>query len=635
VALAAYETIDRPEECRCASNEVPRSGALPACTSGAAVLALASSCRLSLAQTPGVLRAPLALAAAVVVLLVASTGADASTLTIVSRADGPNGALASSAVPDAVSDDGRYVAFRSYDHNLAGPPRSYASADLYLRDTVLGKTELLNREDGPAGAPIGSADVNSYCSAFSGLSADGRYVAISCIGRYGPGIFFLNRMLIRDRATGGTLELQVLPYQASITDLSGDGRYLLLAGGDQTTSYMHVRVDLTNMSYVPVSRYSGAAGAIVPPVGGHLSRNGRYAAFASPYQDVDQSLTTNTGSPTGPERVYLRDIDANTTTLVSRADGPNGALPDDLSLPAAVADSGRAFFATSASNLVSSIVTPAFPSLYARDQAAGLTQIVNRADGGGPVDRVPYVSEPAFSANGRYAMFSAWYVPICATLSPEKQLVFRDLTSQRTRTLVTSDGSAPSGRAGQVAMSADGRFAAFSTTATNLDPPQSSGEEVYLLAALPDLFAVAQPDCPAPVGPPSLPPPVSAQYPPPPGSASASPLAMTVQAPVRTRLRRSLRLRAGCGSVPCTITLSGRLSWRRRGSRSRQTFRIATERVQLQGLGPRTLTLVLPRRAYRAARHARRRGRNVTLRLTLRAQAQDATTSRSVSVRLV
>src|SRR5262249_26687522 len=67
----------------------------------------------------------------------------------------------------SISEDGRYIAFRSFAGNLA-PDDTNGKPDAFVRDTYLGLTERVNLADGGAeanndsGAPI--------------ISADGRYV---------------------------------------------------------------------------------------------------------------------------------------------------------------------------------------------------------------------------------------------------------------------------------------------------------------------------------------------------------------------------------------------------------------------------------------------------------------------------
>lgn len=88
---------------------------------------------------------------------------------------------------------------------------------------------------------------------------------------------------------------------------------------------------------------SAAANANISDVG--MSGDGRYVVFGT--------RATNLG-PTagGVDRVFVRDTVANTTTLVSRADGATGAGGSgDSDLPQVSDDGGRVFFRSRSANL--------------------------------------------------------------------------------------------------------------------------------------------------------------------------------------------------------------------------------------------------------------------------------------------
>lgn len=91
---------------------------------------------------------------------------------LVSRADGPSGAPGDGSSTQAdISADGRYVAFTSTSDNLSPSDRDGFSADVFVRDLVLGRTYLVSRAPGDAGAP---ADDDSDDP---GISPDGDFVA--------------------------------------------------------------------------------------------------------------------------------------------------------------------------------------------------------------------------------------------------------------------------------------------------------------------------------------------------------------------------------------------------------------------------------------------------------------------------
>lgn len=101
--------------------------------------------------------------------------------------------------PPAISADGRFVAFASAATNLASIPGTGGTANMYLRDRLVGSTELLSVR--PTGV------VSVYNSLQPAISDDGRFVAWSSPDPFFviPNLFGLrDRIWVRDRLTGTT-----------------------------------------------------------------------------------------------------------------------------------------------------------------------------------------------------------------------------------------------------------------------------------------------------------------------------------------------------------------------------------------------------------------------------------------------
>ena len=111
----------------------------------------------------------------------------------------------------AVSDDARYVAFRSYATNLV-PGDINDSIDLFVRDRVAGTTERVSVTSG--GAQRRGDDV-----AFEpAISGNGRFVAFSSTERFVPDDVDRNAdVYVHDRTTG-TTEI------VTVTDADGQVR---------------------------------------------------------------------------------------------------------------------------------------------------------------------------------------------------------------------------------------------------------------------------------------------------------------------------------------------------------------------------------------------------------------------------
>lgn len=205
---------------------------------------------------------------------------------------------------------------------------------------------------------------------------------------------------------------------------------------------------------------------------GVVSGSGRYAVFSSTSTNLDTRIT----SPYEPSQVYLKDLLYGDVDLVSV--GPSGAPANGSSggLPGkSISDDGRlVLFTSEATNLLpaSTSQSPFQENLYLADVAARSIRRVNEhADGTvvGPVndDRV------ALTPDGRFAAFAAgpnWNLQVY-----RKDLATDDLVLIS----ASSSGEASNSSSSGVSLSADGRYAVFTTRASNLTQGSDGGLDVY------------------------------------------------------------------------------------------------------------------------------------------------------------
>ena len=283
-----------------------------------------------------------------------------STTTLVSRqsdADGGVGANANS-VEATVSADGRFVAFDSDATNLSAAD-SDSAKDVFLRDLATDTTTLVSRQsdaDGGAGADGGSI----FWSELS-VSADGRYVAF---------------------------------------DSDADN----LSSVDNNTVWNVFVRDLATSTTTLVSRQSdadGGAGGDANSFEPSISGDGRHVAFGS---DADNLGAADDDSVTD---VFVRDLLANTTTLASRQSETDGGSGGDgnASGPSLSADGRFVAFGSMADNLSSADDNDVY-NVFLRDVMANTTQLVSRqsdVDGGAGADSES--AWPSVSADGRYVAF--------------------------------------------------------------------------------------------------------------------------------------------------------------------------------------------------------------------------------------
>jgi Tol biopolymer transport system component len=173
-----------------------------------------------------------------------------------------------------------------------------------------------------------------------------------------------------------------------------------------------------------------------------LSADGHVVAFTS------YALTWGCcGRPTFFGRIFVRDLAAGTALSVSRATGADGAAADATSSQPAVSANGRFVAYTSEATNLSGDDTDAHSDVYVRDLQTDTTVLASRATGtDGPAH------SPSISADGRYVAFRADGHNPDGT---ESYTIFvRDL--QLSTTTLIGAGWEPS-------ISADGHTVAFSS----------------------------------------------------------------------------------------------------------------------------------------------------------------------------
>lgn len=265
----------------------------------------------------------------------------------------------------SISDDGRYVVFRSDASNLV-PNDTNATWDTFLRDRVAGTTTRISvRANGDQTVAISGLGI---------LSGDGRYVAIETADPLLPtDLGFLGDVYVRDLLTGTVERATVTPSGGhatdggSLLDFSRDGRCVLIlsssndlvAGDTNLTPVSDVFVrdlqtdttELVNVSTAGVQ----AAGTIWS---GSLSADGRKVVFCS------SSNNLVPGDTMPLEDVFVRDRWLGTTAKANL--GTTGAQADNASRLADIAGDGRhVAFLSDAANLVPGIFDP--NQVYLRD----------------------------------------------------------------------------------------------------------------------------------------------------------------------------------------------------------------------------------------------------------------------------
>ncbi len=306
--------------------------------------------------------------------------AASGTATLVSGDPGNQVAANSTCDWPTLDPTGRYVAFLSSAPNLVTNPLA-GTYHLYLRDTQAATTLLLDADTNgvgsllsPATAPRLSADVRSV--AFE--AADGNLVAND--RNHDSDLF------VRDLTTGG-IEL-ISAREPTLSAVTPNGPSLLA-----TTS---------------------------------VSTNGHLVAFAG---EADNLVPNDTNRC---RDIFVRDLALGTNLLISVA--TNGQSADALSSDPAISPDGRyVAFSSLADNLVAGDTNNA-QDVFVRDLLAGTTTLVSvNTNGTGPGNNNSYA--PILSAGGRYVLFRSLASNLAGGSSSSENLLLRDLLAGITYTL--------------------------------------------------------------------------------------------------------------------------------------------------------------------------------------------------------
>src|SRR3954453_410467 len=181
----------------------------------------------------------------------------------------------------------------------------------------------------------------------------------------------------------------------------------------------------------------------------------------------------------GVSDIFVRDRKAGTSTRVSRSSA--GTQADGESLEPHMSRDGRyVIFWSRATNLVPNINDGSLQT-YWRDLATGTTALASVGTDGGPANGTVYGM--AVSEGGRYVVIPSDSTNLAAGGGGDRTDVFvRDMQSGTT-TLESRGrgGKAPNGASFNAAISADGRWLAFDSDASNLVQGDDNGQtDVFL-----------------------------------------------------------------------------------------------------------------------------------------------------------
>lgn len=359
-------------------------------------------------------------------LVASSASALLGDLSVVSRADGPAGLVGdeqSYANARSTSADGRYVVFISHATTFGGALT--AARSIYRRDTLLGRTELVSRANGLAGAP---ADDASFSAA---VSADGNKVA----------------------------------FASGADNLSAD----------DNNSYTNIFLrDVAAGTTTLISRASNGGAANQSSLAARISGDGAFVAFGSSASNLDATVVDNNGFGDA----FVRDVAAGVTRLVSKTTG--GTIGNALSGPGDISFDGRYVTVDSEANNLGG-VTGGNAQVYLRDRALGTTTLLSQPTGTGNTGGNDSSSSSTITDSGDAVAFISRASDLVAGTPPNRYLGFVRNVATNTTSIATrsSSGEVAASDVGEPMIAVDGSGVAYSSAATNLDGPAGTGEQTF------------------------------------------------------------------------------------------------------------------------------------------------------------
>ena len=265
--------------------------------------------------------------------------ADSGLLAMISVGLGPDGLPNACCKRPVISADGRWVAFDSAATNLVeGQDPTDENRNIFVYDRLTGT--LTQASWGPPGTS------STDCSQWASISADGRFVAFR---------------------SNSDILLQPPP--------------LVIPPNEN----IYVRDMLLGETQL-VSRDSGGTPSWEPCYRPCLSGDGRIVAFSTGAALVAEDSNSN-------EDVYLRDLQAGTTQLVSWNAGMNNGGNSHSSVPVVSFDGSHILFQSYSTDLVAGGLATSVMQVYMRDLGSAVNYLLSHTPSMEPGNDASYTRE--------------------------------------------------------------------------------------------------------------------------------------------------------------------------------------------------------------------------------------------------
>jgi Tol biopolymer transport system component len=330
-----------------------------------------------------------------------------------------------------ISADGKFVAFESGATNMVTGDNE-GHWDIFVRDRINGTTERVS---------VRNADPSA------GANADSRKPSISGDGRY-------------------------VAFYSYASDITGYvGGYANIYVRDRLSA----TTELASETATGTPGYGGNGGSYNPSI----SADGRYVAFDSTATDLGPGGGTNSD-------IFVRDLVADSTTLVTAGTTPNGGGGNQPSEDPSISDDGRfVAFVSQATDLFNRDynVSGTYYDIWVWDrQDSSMTLVSYGGSMGGYYGGYGgSSSSPSISSDGRYVAFQSYATNLVPNdIRGNRDIFVRDMdTGTTTRVSVSIDpgyaGYGGNNSSNFPVISPDGRYVVFASRASDLVPDDTNG----------------------------------------------------------------------------------------------------------------------------------------------------------------
>jgi len=376
--------------------------------------------------------------------------------------------------------DGRFVAYACTTPGFAAGLGSSPTGEVFVCDLVSNVTIWASTN----AANIAKSVLNLTSAAcyHPAISDDGRYVAFKSGGASSVIVFQYDC----SNGTLSTISTNGFPAWPQNDDVSGpemspDGRFVVFVATNGSSAGLTVQlwdaqagtnldVSIAQDGSLPTNSISDTPA---------VSADGRYVVFMSNATNLTGNVVSN------GFHIYCRDLQAGTTQLIDVDTNGVGSAYPLAAVPVMSSNGLDVAFACRSGGLANGDQNGFF-NVYLRDLNSQTTELISPIDASLILrtgDGLSFLSPLALSDDGRKIVFTSLSDDLIPNDSNSNRDVFVYDTQSGTNALVSvgMDGNSAAGLSSSPVMSANGRFVLFTSTATNLVANNTNGAaDIYL-----------------------------------------------------------------------------------------------------------------------------------------------------------